>query len=534
MKNDLKAIIALATTYMMGNFLLLLSRGIYWDDWYYWLPIIQHKDYELLWQLASQSKLYTAFSLFYFLSLTSDPIFTFKLLSLLSWLATGLLIYGILRKKFSLAVNRAFFLAASVILIPLFLVKTEMSILQYSVNNFLFFLAAFTYFTAEKSVSKFIKYSGYLLSGILFFTSFLTNSLLIFYLGFLGVLLIFYRRENKERPFLSFLYDFGKRYFFFLILPLIFGLLKITIGQPTGSYEGYNQFSFPASINDIWFWLAYGFFWPLIAPLTILHRKIFAGLFLIILAITYLVTKKTFSSPETEKDNPKYYLIAGMALFILGAIPYILVGKPPHIYGTGFSMRNALLLPLGSSLIILGVILAIVKEKWQSLVQVIILSLFSVFTIYNYFGQDMDWYKQLAVIESLKTAEDAKIISASALIFSDKAGLNWQNRSVHGEEYAGYVQAAFPKNNMKWAVAEGRDPEEEFKGFKEYQPNVFPPDFNPGKKIVKVSVVSEAKHEIFTVKRWLKLKQLEIFSDEQSFLQELKKEVPIKVIIQNN
>ena len=145
-----------------------------------------------------------------------------------------------------------------------------------------FFLAIFLYFTAQKSAGKFIKYSGYLLAWILFFLSFETNSFLVFYLGFLGMLLLLYRQENLGRPFLSLLYDFSKKHFFFIILPLIFGLLKVTIGQPTDGYEGYNQIILPNNlltyIQNIWQNIVYGFFWPILAPLGILPRKIFSGI----------------------------------------------------------------------------------------------------------------------------------------------------------------------------------------------------------------------------------------------------------------
>lgn len=534
MKNNFKVIIALIATYTIGNFLLLLSRGIYWDDWAV-IPLLKDGNYTLLWGFLSQGRFYSLYFLFRVAWLTDNPIFFMKFLSFMSWLLAGLFLYGILRKKFALRQDRTFFISACFMLIPTYLVKILPTVLRYSIHNTIFFLAVFLYFIAEKSVSRFIKYSGYLLAWVLFFLSFETNSFLVFYLAFLGILLTFFWKENKDRPLLSLTYAFGKSHLLFLILPLIFGLLKLMIGEPTGSYEDYNQFISLkrlfqlSSINDLWFWPVYGFFWPLIAPLTILHRKIFAGLFLIILAGTYLITKKVFSSPETENDNPKYYLIAGMVLFILGAIPYFVVGKPPHIFGHGFAMRHTLLLPLGSSLMILGTILTVIKEKWQLAVQTILLALFSVFTIFNYYGQDMDWYKQRAIIEYLKETKNETIINATSLIFYDKMGINWQNRGVKGEEYFGYIQSAFPKENLKMAASEEHDP------VKNYYANpsnsqLFPLGFDPAKKVVKVEIISKATREITTVKNWLKIKKSEIFSNEADFLNNIKSIYQIEII----
>ena len=139
--------------------------------------------------------------------LTNNPIFFMKFLSFISWLLAGLFLYGILRQKLALRQNRAFFISACFMLIPIYLVKIIQIVLRYSISNAIFFLAIFLYFTAQKSAGKFIKYSGYLLAWILFFLSFETNSFLVFYLGFLGMLLLLYRQENLGRPFLALLYD---------------------------------------------------------------------------------------------------------------------------------------------------------------------------------------------------------------------------------------------------------------------------------------------------------------------------------------
>jgi len=533
MKNDFRAILALITTYTIGNFLLLLSRGIYWDDWAI-IPLLEEKNYALLWYLLSQGKLFSIYFLYKMAWLTNNPIFFMKFLSFISWLLAGLFLYGILRQKLALRQNRAFFISACFMLIPIYLVKIIQIVLRYSISNAIFFLAIFLYFTAQKSAGKFIKYSGYLLAWILFFLSFETNSFLVFYLGFLGMLLLLYRQENLGRPFLSLLYDFSKKHFFFIILPLIFGLLKVTIGQPTDGYEGYNQIILPNNlltyIQNIWQNIVYGFFWPILAPLGILPRKIFSGILIIIVGLFYFLTKNILSNEKEGADfQPKQYLTAGLFLFILGVIPYFLVDKIPHIFGHGFAMRHALLLPLGSSLIILGAVIAVIKDRWQTMVQVILLSSFSTFTIFNYYTQDMDWYKQKAIIESLKETKNETIINATSLIFYDKMGANWQNRNVRGEEYFGYIQSAFPKEKFKFAAREEHDP---VKNYYSNPDNIkfFSPGFNPAKKVVKVEIVSRAKREITTVKNWLKIKKSEVLRNEPEMLKDIKDIYRVEII----
>ena len=544
MKNDLKAIIALITTYLIGNFLLLFNKAIYWDTWI-WLPIIKKNNYAMLWNALYQSKRFTAYYLYRTSGFFDNPVLFFKLTAFFSCLLAGLFLYGILRKKLSLRIDRAFFISAFFILTPIFLVRVDSSILQHSFNIMLFFLAAFIYFIAEKNKNKFIAFINYGLSWVLFFISFNTYSLLALYGGFALLLFAFYRQENKERPLISLILPWFKNNFLFIILPIIFWSLKLSVWKDEGVLVDYDNFfnllaspSFTTLL--LWETIIYGFFWQIIAPVLILHRKIFALLFLIISFITYLTTKKIFA-PENENNagpvqketdyDPKYYLIAGEILFFLGFLPYFLTGKMPHILGNPFNMRSAFLLPLGSSLIILGAILLIIKKEWQSLIQKIILALFMTFTIYNYYGLDMDWYKQIAVIESLGSNQDENLKSATTLIFNDKiSSLNWVNREIHGEEYLGYLQEIYDfRENPKFGTAGGET--NYYYIQKDLVTRPYSENFDPLKKVVNVNIITYDGPEILTVGNWLKIKRLEIFGDKQSFIEKIRNTFRIKLEI---
>ena len=357
-------ILALIAIYVISNFLLLLSRGLYWDGWY-WITLIQNQNYQTIWETAASARLYNVYYLFRLTGTATDPVFALKLLAFASWLLAGIFLYGILRKKLSLKIDRAFFVSASFLLITSFLVKAEISMLQYAVNNALFFAAIFLYVTAEKNQNRLFRNLTFLASWLLFFISFLTNSFLVFYGGFLALLFLLYRQEHPEHSLKSLILPWLKKEWLFVILPIIFGLLKLYAGRPAeGPYSDYNQFIaldknfLPTLIQNIWQFVVYGFFWPIFAPLSILPRKIFAGIFLIIGGLFYALSKKSLSSQEPGKDfSAKTYLISGLALFVLGIIPYLAVSKAPHVFVNGFAMRHTLLLPLGSSLIILGILL---------------------------------------------------------------------------------------------------------------------------------------------------------------------------------
>ena len=195
--SETKPILALAFLYTIGNFLLLFNKAIYWDTWI-WLPLIKGKQYEQLWDILYQSKRFTPYYLYRISGFFDNPVFFFKITAFISCLLAGLFLYGILRKKLALRIDRVFFISAFFILTPVFLVRIDSSILQHSFNIMLFFLAALVYFIAEKNKNKIIAVVNYGLSWILFFLSFNTYSLLALYGGFALLLFTSYRQINKE------------------------------------------------------------------------------------------------------------------------------------------------------------------------------------------------------------------------------------------------------------------------------------------------------------------------------------------------
>jgi hypothetical protein len=99
--------------------------------------------------------------------------------------------------------------------------------------------------------------------------------------------------------------------------PFLFWIFKLSLGAPEGFAAGYNDFIFNTGngfvlkwLAEMWDGIAYGFLWPLVAPLNILDRRIFAAIFLVtllalFLLVKYLVGRTGESSRDNEKDNKK-------------------------------------------------------------------------------------------------------------------------------------------------------------------------------------------------------------------------------------
>ena len=536
----MQSILSLIGIYSLANFLLLLNRGIYWDSWN-WLTIIKGGNYGKLWGILSNGQLYLNYFLMRMAGESGQSIYLVKTAAFASWIIAGICLYLILKNEILVPEKRAFFLTAYFLTVPTFLVKIETSVLNYSILNAIFFLAALIYFQAQKIKNSALALTTYAVSWLLFFMSFLANSFLVFFGGFLlASLFLYFKKYQKTFNNKQLIANWIKNNLLFIIAPIIFWIIKSATKTAEGPFTDYNEFIFfkenflsLLTVNS-WNGVIYGFFWPLTAPLAILQRKIFAAIFFFSAAIIYFLTKKSATETKLENDfSAKTYFVWGLIFFSFGLLPYVLVGKGPHIFGYGFGMRNALLLPLGSGLIILGSLMAIAKEKWQAVIEIMLLSLFTTFTIFNYFWQDMDWYKQQGIIANLRETADTQIKNASTIIFHDKLpGLNWQNRNIGLGDYLGYVREAFP--DMKFAAPAGIDAKEGFSQniLNQYlaykKSGIFPKNFQPDKKTADVLITTDSAKELFTVSKWLKLKKYEIFYPKEIFLNQIKEELQIE------
>lgn len=542
-------ILSLASLYLLGHFLLLLNRGVYWDGLYF-MTLLKERRFDILWAQLERVKVFSLYYVIRLLDYIPDPVFAIKFIAFFSWFIAGVAIYYILRNIINLPKNHTFFITSSFLLIPTFLVKVELSVIHYSICTMLFFAGVFFYFASEKSRGFLKQRGGLLISLILFFLSFFTNSYLVFYGGFLLTAYFSFRNKNKESNALSSLFFWTKRNILFVLLPIIFWVFRASLGKPYGPLANYNEFVFLkpgfflAFIQDLWNSVVYGFFWPIIGSISILQRKIFAGLFIFVAIIVYFLSKKILNR-DTENVNtynpkPVFYLFSGAITFFLGIFPYIIVGKSPHIFGLGFGMRHALLLPFGSSLLVLGAIIFLIKEKLQWIMQVTMLSLFITFNIYSYYSFDMDWYRQKAIVRSLQ--ENREIIQSSTLLINDLTqGFNYQGRTVGDDEYRSLVYEAFPKEQFKFAFSssagDGMESKEEillkYNDFKDSYTLPYPKLFDPLTKVMRISFVREKGPDIMTVKEWLKLKRLELLSPKEDFTKKLQKDFGIKVTSSN-
>jgi hypothetical protein len=254
-----------------------------------------------------------------------------------------------------------------------------------------------------------------------------------------------------------------RKYFYLLILPILFLAIKVLYFKPYGYMSAYNEpiifradatvvSTIYALLHGFWSGMYIGVIWPLARSLILLERKYFVLALTLAVLVVYLLFKRYKTLiPDVDLDAPFALgrirvskacsvVAAGALLCLLGLFPYVMVGKPPHVYGYGFGLRHTLLFPLGTALLIFGLVAAMFRANLQKNVHIAILSMSLAFCWYNFFLLDMDWYKQQAIIRGLSPIlADAKV--GTLFVFNDEvSGLNWNSRNIPYQEYDGYFE----------------------------------------------------------------------------------------------
>lgn len=525
--------------YVAAHFLLLVSKVIMWDGWL-WTSLLKQKNYTVLYQMLSQARLPHIYYLYRIFDALGDPVALSNISVFISWLIAGLCVYFILKNFTGLGEKNAFFVAALFLLSPIFMVRFQIALVTYSLSNVAFFLGTYLFLRAD-AAPRFSKIILQILAAAFFIAAFFTASFLVFY----GALILFYFLQKKSGASESgSVWIFFKKNIFWILLPVIFYWAhQKFIGAPYGLYKEYNTFIFSGPgasaakilsilIDRSYQFVAYGFFWPIIFSISILQNKIFLAVFLIFSAGIFFLDKKytLFSSKNDGGKTgvaPKKIFIWGVMLFIFAAAAYILVGESPNPYGSRFDMRHGLILPLGVSLILLAFINGLLKEKRWRAAKIIMLAVFFTFNIYNYYAIDMDWYKQLGVIQSIREKYGQKQIGEKdILVFYDKTSLySWRGRQMPGIEYTAYLYEATGNQKLMGSDAGG-----DLELMSVIKNDELGDATSTTKRVKNIIITADQKHEP-SVKNWLKLKATDLFFGQAALQSAIKNIIGINAEI---
>lgn len=427
--------------YFFSNIFFLLNfEGIYWDDW----TLYNVDTASMLSQFKMNGTLIAGYIHTILLNI-SNGIFIYRLLVFITFFLSGIFIYKILSQQITTEKN-SFWITLIYLTIPLNSAKIALINAPAIFNLFIFFTAFFL-LTKYTSTLKSTLYRIIILC--LFFISFTTNSLLVFY-----AIILFYlfysimidpEVKNSEYIFINTIKKFVSTFLDFIVLPIMFYIVKTTYMIPSGLYETYNQINFDLEkiVNIINTSLTTSIYEPIYLSLqtSLIYWYIFLFVFITLLLIIHnkIMSKEPFY-------HYIIFTILGVLVYILAVFPYATVNKLPEL--SGWESRHQLLMPLGIAFILYA-ILSFCSKLHKNISHFLFLVLITIFTIqnmYNGYRYIKDWYYQVAMEENFKSL---RIIQVNTT-FIAKVTLNnslANNRDLPFYEQNGRMKKVFGKDN---------------------------------------------------------------------------------------
>jgi len=423
--------------YCVANAIFFINEGIYWDDW-----TLYNASFEVLYKTfkdASGTPLYGY--IHYYLQQTPNPPLTYNLITgiiqcFVIWLNYKILDLLDLKGEFWLWIP---LLAA---IIPFFSAKNTMICLPYTIH-YGFFIFAF-YLMLKSKVSSNIILRG--ISLAFFFISFIVNSLLFFYIIPYA---IYYLKCSKvslpvflsqlRAPFNLFKAKSFCRSADYLLLPILYYIFKSVFLKTDGLYNalGYNSISIKGLVKGFAKCIQafIGSFILLFEEITkgVFHDR-YLTIFLFFFCICFLLIIRLkpadFRRLVSKEENYIATIFIGLIIFAIGAYPYCVVGKVPTF--EGYDTRHQLLLPVGSSIILVSLVYIFFKKK----LTFIILSFLTILFLFTTMSQNLQYFKgglkQNSIVQHFKN--NKLIHDNTSFLFLDLC----EEYDANSREYAFY------------------------------------------------------------------------------------------------
>lgn len=456
--------------YFISNVLMLLNPGVYWDDW-----VIYNMDENGIMNQFYGNGVYPIGYMHVLLTnVSSSPL----LYNYLCFFLQLLGIYSLFRivDNYPAKLKNSFFLYLSILLyavFPMFDAKITMIVLPYTICLNIFLMA--TWLLLKYKNERKIVYR--VLSLILFFISFFTNSLLFFYI--LPIFFIFFYEDwmkffsknySSVKLLMEGIYIRFLSYIDFFLLPFLFWVIRLMLFMPTMQYaKDYNQLTLQSLVAIPFRILK--FFYITGATIVPLLRE-FAQSWEI-LVLTFLLIVIIFKILPNFKINLKSswkMFLWGMVILGLGIFPYILVNKFPSY--SGYNSRHQLLEGFGASIIVLAIIYLLPKRIEKFLLAAIIGS-FVAFNININFHYFKGYVKQQVFHEAFQTVIPPKDIPTTIILKDYTTDFALRGNPVAFYALSGILKRSNPKENIM-IIREKDFPKYKRQGlFEEIKPYMF-------------------------------------------------------------
>ena len=384
--------------YLASNFFMILNvDGKYWDDWWI-LGVEQSILDQVFYHLDGDAGAVRA-RMIGFLSQVGNGVLVFRILTFMLYFGVVLSVFKILQTISALSKEDVFFVTLIFMLTPLNSAKAlAVSVFPYAVSLFIFFIGFYLLSRNLSSNNLFIRF----LILILFFASFLTNSLLVFYA--VPLIYLFYQKyHNQSNTFFNNFRVFIKQNLDFVFLPFVFFVVRSIFFKPSGLNYDYNSFDWHM-ILSMPITILISFYSSFLEPIS-QSLTTFTPFWIFGLLVFLLPFGDKSDNLTGDKKHYLRFLLLGCLFFVLAVFPYLAVSKLPQL--GDFASRHQLLIPLGFAFILYFFIkffAASVGAKNQLTTQVlwIFILAFTAQNIYINYQYKLDWFYQVGLEEHIK------------------------------------------------------------------------------------------------------------------------------------
>lgn len=408
---------AVIILYFLAHFgLLFLGNHPFWDDW----VLVDAPQHQVLDTFRQAGSFFNFFGHLHVNMLAVSPWF-YRLATFILYYGIGFCFYAILRRSRLFEEKLAFIAAILFLVLPFNLGRGALILFPYTLCLFIFMLA--WCMLPHKRV----------LSLLLFFVSFNTNSLLVFYL--LPLIEDYHGFVLKSRsilPLTSATFSIHLRQYIFsrpvtVILPLLYYIPKLFFFRPYGFYSGYNE--------------SYSILNLLRAPVYSLQtwaESVGKGDInsVLVLAVA-LGLLAVYVRAFRLRLNFNYALGTSLFALFLGLFPYYILGHVPSF--TEWTSRHQLLMPFGFSMLVAHGIGTIRPEGLAKKVLVSLIALSVILSVFNSALFRADALKQQAIQQFMANALDA---SKPGLVVVEDRTANALRRTYRFYEINGMLTRA--------------------------------------------------------------------------------------------
>ena len=335
--------------YFLSQGLVLFVSGFWHDDW-----AIMNISIDGLKKWASEMGRPERFVFFYMVGNT--PEFIYKSITFFSHFVVVICIYLVVNRFFLFDLEESFTVAILYMCIPVNDARIERLTITYTLGLTLFWLA-FTfivfYYEEKKMLFRIV-------SPILFFFSYMLNSLLVF------MIIVWLYVIIKEKCLKGII-----RKIDLFLIPFIYFFIDQVFFPSHGVYAEYNHFSLNTlfnSVSDTFFQCC-----AIISEIFTQFAMDILGnsIILILFLLSTIAFSEYLKKKNSKRDDncisiirkPLVELMVGGISLFAGLFPYVVVGNTIAL--TGFDSRNAILVPFGVALIMHAIFRMGLKREYR-------------------------------------------------------------------------------------------------------------------------------------------------------------------------